>query len=161
MSQQDPAEPRKPRIVGLNHVAIEVGDVEEALEFYGSLFDFKLRAKRPGNGFIDIGDQFINLIERKELQGVTPPEGERRHFGLVVDDRSSLRTRAEMMGATILPGPFLRVLDPWGNRVEIVDYADIQFTKPPNILRGMGFDPDRLAKSEKARKELAEKGLVP
>jgi catechol-2,3-dioxygenase len=153
MSGQGTGGANKPRLVGINHIALEVGNVEEALEFYGSIFAFKLRGKRPGNGFIDMGDQFINLIESKGAH-----EDERRHFGLVVDDRSTVRARAEAAGARLLPGPFLRFLDPWGNRVEIVEYRDIQYTKAPHILRGMDLDLD---KSESARKELADKGLAP
>jgi catechol-2,3-dioxygenase len=143
---------RKPRLVGINHVALEVGNIDEALEFYGRIFDFTLRARRPGNGFIDIGDQFINLIETPERH-----RDERRHFGLVVDDRSTVKARAEAAGARLPPGPFLRVLDPWGNLLEIVDYADIQFTKAPGVLRAMNLDLD---KSEKAWRELAEKGIA-
>ena len=153
MSDQDRAEAKKPRLVGINHVALEVGNVEEALEFYGKIFDFKLRGKRPGNGFIDMGDQFINLMESPTVH-----EDERRHFGLVVDDRSRVRERAAAAGARLLPGPFLRFLDPWGNRIEVVEYRDIQFTKAPHVLRGMGLDLD---KSERARTELADTGLAP
>ena len=144
---------RKPRLVGINHVAIEVGNIDEALAFYGRIFDFTLRAKRPGNGFIELGDQFINLIETADRH-----EDRRRHFGLVVDDRSSLRARAEAAGATLPAGPFLRILDPWGNLIEIVDYADIQFTKAPHVLHAMGLD---LEKNDKARRELAAKGMAP
>jgi catechol-2,3-dioxygenase len=144
---------RKPRLVGINHVALEVGNIDEALAFYGKIFDFTLRAKRPGNGFIELGDQFINLIESPE-----PHRDRRRHFGLVVDDRSTLRARAEAAGATMPSGGFLRILDPWGNLIEIVDYADIQFTKAPDVLRAMGLDLD---KNDKARRELAEKGMAP
>ena len=141
----------KPRLVGINHIALEVGDVEEALAFYGRIFDFTLRGKRKGSAFIDIGDQFIALMEGP----ARAPRGH-RHFGLVVDDRASVRTRVTAAGGELLDGPFLDFLDPWGNRVEVVDYADIQFTKAPQVLRGMGLD---LAKTEKARRELAEKGL--
>lgn len=144
---------RKPRLVGINHIAIEVGDVEQALAFYGRIFDFTLRGKKPGNAFIELGDQFINMMETP-----TRHEDSRRHFGLVVDDRSSVRARAEAAGAKLLPGPFLDFLDPWGNRVEVVEYGDIQFTKAPHVLRAMGFDLD---KNEKARRELADKGMAP
>jgi len=144
---------RKPRLVGINHVAIEVGNIDEALSFYGRIFDFALRDKRPGNGFIDLGDQFINLIESPDRH-----EDTRRHFGLVVDDRAAVRARAEAAGATLPAGRFLRILDPWGNLLEIVDYADIQFTKAPHVSRAMGLDRE---KSESARRELAEKGMVP
>jgi predicted enzyme related to lactoylglutathione lyase len=143
----------KPRLVGINHIALEVGDIEQALDFYGKIFDFTLRAKRPGNAFIELGDQFINLMENS-----TPHEDRRRHFGLVVDDRSSVRARVEAAGGRLLPGPFLDFLDPWGNRVEVVEYGNIQFTKAPHVLRAMGFD---LGKSEKAIGELAEKGMAP
>jgi lactoylglutathione lyase len=141
------------RLVGINHVAIEVGDIDEALAFYGKIFDFKLRAKRPGNAFIELGDQFINMMETK-----TPHRDARRHFGLVVDDRSSVRARVEAAGGTLVPGPFLDFLDPWGNRVEVVDYANIQFTKAPQVLRAMRLDLD---KNANARRELAEKGMLP
>jgi len=143
----------KPRLVGINHIALEVGNIDEALEFYGKIFDFALRAKRPGNAFIELGDQFINLMETK-----TRHEDQRRHFGLVVDDRSSVRARVEAAGGRLLPGPFLDFLDPWGNRVEVIEYANIQFTKAPHVLHAMGFDLD---KNENARRELADKGMAP
>ena len=153
MTEIDQTDAKKPRLVGINHVALEVGDIEQALEFYGKIFDFTLRAKRPGNAFIELGDQFINLME-------TPMEhaDRRRHFGLVVDDRSSVRARVEAAGGQILPGPFLDFLDPWGNRVEVVEYSNIQFTKAPYVLSAMGFALD---KNEKAQRELAEKGMAP
>jgi predicted enzyme related to lactoylglutathione lyase len=143
---------RKPRLVGINHVAIEVGDLDEALEFYGKIFEFSLRGRSAGNAFIDMGDQFINLAQVKDRH-----EDARRHFGLVVDDRSSVRARVEAAGGKLLPGPFLDFLDPWGNRVEIVEYADIQFSKTAPVLRAMGLE---LGKTEKARAELAAKGIV-
>ena len=153
MTESSQADTRKPRLVGINHIALEVDDIDQALEFYSKIFDFTLRAKRPGNAFIELGDQFINLMHTP-----TPHEDRRRHFGLVVDDRSSVRQRVEEAGGRLLPGPFLDFLDPWGNRVEVVEYSNIQFTKAPNILRGMGFD---LEKNEKALGELAEKGMAP
>jgi catechol-2,3-dioxygenase len=143
----------KPRLVGINHVALEVGDIDAALAFYGKIFDYRLRAKRPGNAFIELGDQFINL-----MQSSAGNRDQRRHFGLVVDDRSRVRALVEAAGGELLPGPFLDFLDPWGNRVEVVEYRDIQFTKAPHIMNAMGFDP---AKSEKALRELADKGMAP
>ena len=144
----------KPKLVGINHVAIEVGDIDEALAWYGRLFDFTLRGKGERNAFIDMGDQFVNLTlvaERRE--GV-----ERRHIGFVVDDRSSVKARAEAAGAVIVEGPFLDFLDPWGNRLEIIEYSNIQFSKAPEVLRGMGLT---LGKNESAKKELADKGMAP
>jgi len=153
MSEISQIDGKKPRLVGINHIALEVGDIDKALEFYGRIFDFTLRGKRPGNAFIELGDQFINLMEVS-----APHEDRRRHFGLVVDDRSSVRARVEEAGARLLPGPFLDFLDPWGNRVEVVEYGDIQFTKAPHIMRAMGFELD---KTEKACRELADKGMAP
>ncbi len=143
----------KPRMVGMNHVAIEVGDIEDALAFYGRIFDFTLRGKGETNAFIDMGDQFINLT-----QVSTPHRDSPRHFGLVVDDRSWVRELVQEAGGELLPGPFLDFLDPWGNRVEVIQYSDIQFTKADHVLRGMGL---MLDKTEKARRELAEKGMAP
>ena len=143
---------RRAKAVGLNHIALEVGDVEAALRFYGRIFDFTLRGKSANAAFIDLGDQFIALMQGP----VRAPRGH-RHFGVVVDDRSAVRELAAAAGAELVDGPFLDFLDPWGNRVEVVDYADIQFTKAPHVLRGMGVD---LAKSEKARAELAAKGMT-
>jgi catechol 2,3-dioxygenase-like lactoylglutathione lyase family enzyme len=153
MSETNQTEGSKPRLVGINHIAIEVGDIDQALDFYSKIFDFKLRAKRPGNAFIELGDQFINM-----MQVTDPHEDRRRHFGLVVDDRSSVRARIQAAGGKLVPGPFLDFLDPWGNRVEVVEYSNIQFTKAPHVLRAMGFDLD---KNESARRELAEKGMMP
>jgi lactoylglutathione lyase len=146
------AESEKPRIVGLNHIALEVGDVEEALAFYGRLFKFQLRGKNDSMAFIDLGDQFIAL-----QKGRKQPADDARHFGLVVEDKEIARKALKVAGITPLDGPFLDFRDPWGNRIEIVGYDNIQFTKAPNVLRGMGHN--HLAKNEKAKKELAEKGM--
>ena len=143
---------KKARAVGVNHVALEVGDIEEALAFYGRLLDFKLRGKSDTMAFIDLGDQFINFSKGRR-QG---PDDE-RHLGLVVDDKEAARHTLEEMAVDILPGPFLDFLDPWGNRIEIIGYESIQFTKAPHVLRGMGLD--HLQKSQKALDELAEKGM--
>ena len=141
-----------PRLVGINHVALEVSSIEEALSFYGRLFDIRLRGVAPGMAFIDMGDQFLALAEGR----VQPPD-DGRHFGLVVDDKARVRAVLEEVGVEILPGPRLDFLDPFGNRVEIVDYRDIQFTKEPRVLAGMGLE---LAKREGALDELREKGLL-
>jgi predicted enzyme related to lactoylglutathione lyase len=147
------AQSGKPRIVGLNHIALEVGDIEEALAFYGRLFTFELRGKNDSMAFIDLGDQFIAL-----QKGRKQPTDDGRHFGLVVDDKEAARNALKAAGVTPLDGPFLDFRDPWGNRVEIVGYENIQFTKAPNILRGMGLT--HLTKNENAKKELAEKGMA-
>jgi catechol 2,3-dioxygenase-like lactoylglutathione lyase family enzyme len=144
---------RKPRLVGINHVALEVGDLDAALEFYGELFEFELRGRIRGMAFIEIGDQFIALSE-----GRSQPADEARHFGLVVDDKDAVRRALEEHDAEILPGRGLDFRDPWGNHVQVVEYGDVQFTKAPQILRGMGLDG--LAKSDDALAELREKGLV-
>jgi lactoylglutathione lyase len=153
MKQAMEAATRKPKLVGVNHIALEVGDVDEALAFYGKIFDFTLRGKGKGQAFIDMGDQFIALMETK-----TPHRDSGRHFGIVVDDRSAVKTLAVAAGATLVDGPFMDFLDPWGNRFEVIGYADIQFTKAPHVLRGMGL---ALEKTAKARRELADKGMAP
>jgi lactoylglutathione lyase len=140
------------RLVGINHVALEVGDVDEALAFYGRFFDFELRGRVPGMAFVDLGDQFLALGE-----GRSRPPDDHRHFGLVVDDKEATRRALEEAGVEILPGRGLDFLDPWGNRVEIVGYRDIQFTKAPGVLRGMELEG--LDKSESALEELRRKGL--
>jgi lactoylglutathione lyase len=147
------AEIEKPRVVGFNHVALEVGDIDEALAFYGRLFKFELRGKSDSMAFIDLGDQFIAL-----QKGRTQPADDGRHFGLVVDDKETARQALKAAGVTPLDGPFLDFRDPWGNRIEIVGYDNVQFTKAPNVLRGMGLT--RLAKNENAKKELAQKGMA-
>jgi lactoylglutathione lyase len=145
---------KKARAVGFNHVALEVGDIEEALVFYGRLFDFELRSKGENIVFIDLGDQFIAL-QKGRHQG--PDDG--RHFGLVVDNKEAVRRALADAGVDLLPGPFLDFRDPWGNRIEIVSYDNVQFTKAPNVLRCMGLK--HLVKSERAIKELTEKNMGP
>jgi lactoylglutathione lyase len=142
----------KARLVGINHVALEVGDIDEALAFYGRLFDFSLRGRSQTMAFIDMGDQFIALSA-----GRTQAKDEDRHFGLVVDDRAPVRQALEALGTEILPGRGLDFVDPWGNHIQVVEYQDIQFTKAPEVLRAMRLD--HLAKSEAARRELADKGI--
>ena len=144
---------RKARAVGFNHVALEVGDIEEALSFYARIFDFKLRAKSADMAFIDLGDQFLALQKGRSQ---APDDG--RHFGLVVDDKDAVRQALTEAGVEMLPGPFLDFRDPWGNRIEVVGYDNIQFSKAPNVLRGMGLT--HLSKTTQALKELAEKGMA-
>ena len=144
---------KRSRAVGLNHVALEVGNIEEALAFYGRLFDFDLRGKSSSSAFIDLGDQFIAL-----QKGRTQPVDGGRHFGLVVDDKEAVRKALAEAGVKTLPGRFLDFLDPWGNRVEIVAYENIQFSKTPQVLRGMGLT--QLSKNKSALKELADKGMA-
>ena len=147
-------ESKKARVVGFNHVALEVGDIEAALAFYGRIFDFELRSKSATAAFIDLGDQFIAF-----QKGRTQPADDGRHFGLVVDDKEAVREALVKAGVEALPGPFLDFLDPWGNRIEIVGYANVQFTKAPNVLRGMGLS--HLSKNQAAIKELTDKGMAP
>ena len=144
---------RKARAVGFNHVALEVGDIDEALAFYGRLFEFELRGKSKTSAFIDLGDQFLAL-----QKGRTHPTDDGRHFGLVVDDKEAVRRALAEAGVKTLPGQFLDFLDPWGNRIEIVGYDNIQFTKAPNVLRGMGLS--HLSKNKSAMKELTDKGMA-
>ena len=144
----------RPRLIGLNHLALEVGDINEALAFYNRLFKFELRGKSDSMAFIDLGDQFIAL-----QKGRKQPPDDGRHFGLVVEDKEAARRALEAAGVPVLDGPFLDFRDPWGNPVEIVGYDNIQFSKAPNVLRGMGLT--RLVKNEKAKKELTDKGMAP
>jgi lactoylglutathione lyase len=145
---------RKARAIGFNHVALEVGDIDKALEFYGRLFEFTLRGRSKTAAFIDLGDQFLAL-----QKGRRQAADDGRHFGLVVDDKAAVRRALKAASVKPLPGPFLDFLDPWGNRVEIVGYDNIQFTKAPNVLRGMGLAG--LSKTKSAIKELADKGMAP
>jgi predicted enzyme related to lactoylglutathione lyase len=131
---------------------LEVGDIEDALAFYGRLFTFELRGKSDTMAFIDLGDQFIALQKGRSQ---SPDDG--RHVGLVVDDKQAARKALDAAGVTVIAGPFLDFRDPWGNRVEIVGYDNIQFTKAPNVLRAMGLN--HLTKNERAKQELAEKGM--
>ncbi len=143
----------KARVVGFNHIALEVGDIDEALEFYGRLFDFTLRGKSESMAFIDLGDQFLAL-----QAGRKQPADDGRHFGLVVDDKEAVRQALAEAGIETIPGPFLDFRDPWGNRIEIVGYDNVQFTKAANVLRGMGLAD--LSKNENAKRELAAKNMA-
>ena len=148
------ASARKARAIGFNHVALEVGDIDEALAFYGRLFTFELRSRSETDAFIDLGDQFLAL-----RKGRRQPADDGRHLGLVVDDKQAVRKALAEAGIEPLPGPFLDFRDPWGNRIEIVSYQNIQFTKAAHVLRGMGLD--HLTKSGAAIDELREKGMAP
>jgi lactoylglutathione lyase len=142
-----------PRLVGINHVALEVGDIDEALEWYGSIFELGLRS-RLGNAmaFVEMGDQFLALS-----RGRTQPPDLQRHFGLVVDDKEAVREKLVEAGVPVPAPPGLEFRDPWGNQIQVVDYREVQFTKSPEILRAMGFE---LTKTERALAELRDKGLA-
>lgn len=144
---------KKARALGINHVVLEVDDLDEALEFYGALFEFNLRGKSDHNAFIDLGDQFIQLT-----LGRTQGADTKRHFGFVVDDRDAVRRAMEKLGIKSI-NERLNILDPWGNRIEIVSYDDCQFTKAGHVLKGMGVAP--LQKTASAAKELEKKGMAP
>ena len=142
-----------PRVVGINHVALEVGDVDEALAWYGRLFDFELRGRAgPRMAFIDMGDQFLAVAS-----GRTQPPDQSRHIGLVVEDKEAVRARLIADGVDVAPSGSLDFVDPWGNHVQVVAYRDIQFTKAPGVLRGMGLET--LDKTQEALGELRAKGL--
>jgi predicted enzyme related to lactoylglutathione lyase len=145
---------RPARAVGVNHVALEVGDIDAALEFYGRLFDLRLRSRGDGMAFIDLGDQFIALSEGRSQAPDT-----HRHFGLVVDDIKKVVHAVRTEGAEILSASGRDFLDPWGNHIQVVDYTEIQFTKAESILKGMGLQS--LKKSASAIEELASKGMAP
>jgi lactoylglutathione lyase len=142
------------RLVGINHVALEVGDIEEALAWYGRFFELELRGRVGGSmAFVDMGDQFLAFARTRSQ----PPDAA-RHFGLVVDDKDAVRAALVAAGVEVTRPPNLSFRDPWGNNVQVVDYRDVQFTKTDEVLRGMGLD--RLEKSERALAELREKGLA-
>jgi lactoylglutathione lyase len=142
-----------PRLVGVNHVALEVGDLDEALQFWSSIFgELELRGRGRSMAFIDMGDQFIALA-----QGRTQPPDRERHFGLVVDDKEAVRSRLRELGIPVSSGRGLDFHDPWGNSIQIVDYRDVQFTKADGVVQAMGLDD--LAKSESAIAELRAKGI--
>ena len=142
------------RLVGINHVALEVGDLDAALELYGRLFSFELRGRAPGMAFIDMGDQFLAIAE-----GRAQPPDDSRHFGLVVDDKEAVREAVVAEGLPLVgKGHRLDFMDPWGNRIEVVAYADIQFERVPPVKRKLGIES--LEKTEKARREIADRGLA-
>jgi lactoylglutathione lyase len=140
-------------MVGINHIALQVGDVDEAVEFYGRIFEIDVRGRLPGMAFLDMGDQFLALAQTDQPN---PHGGE--HFGLVVDDRAEARRTLQDAGVELERSRGLRFRDPWGNLVEIVQYSEIQFTKAPPVLAGMGLYG--LGKSEAAQQELRDKGLL-
>jgi len=141
------------RLVGINHVALEVDDVDEALAWYGRFFEFELRGRVGGMAFVDMGDQFIALAP-----GRTQPADRARHFGLVVDDKEGVRAALKAAGVGVGATGSVDFVDPWGNHVQVVGYRDIQFTKTPAVLRAMGLDG--LPKTESALAELRRKGIT-
>ena len=148
------ATPRKARAVGINHIALEVDDIDAALEFYGAFLDFEIARRSATAAFVYFGDQFINFAKGRR-QG---PD-DRRHFGIAVDDKELARERLAELGVTFLDGRFMDFLDPWGNRVEITTYTKIQYTKADHVLRGMGLG--HLRKTEAELTELRDRGLGP
>jgi lactoylglutathione lyase len=140
------------RLVGINHVALEVADLDEALAWYGQFFELELRGRIGSQmAFVDLGDQFIALA-----RGRTQAPDAERHFGLVVDDKAAVRASLEDAGVAVTRAPNCSFRDPWGNQVQVVDYREVQFTKAPEIIRGMGLE---LEKTETALAELRAKGL--
>lgn len=153
MEEDSTPQIQKPALVGFNHIALEVGNIDEALDFYQAIFNFKLRSKGEGAAFIDLGDQFLALFETKERQS---PD-KIRHFGLVVDNREHIRELAEKAGAKFINMDDIEFYDPWGNHIQIIEYRDILFSKTQGVLRAMGI---ALSKSQKALDELAKKGMM-
>lgn len=144
---------KKARALGINHVVLEVDDLDKALEFYGGLFEFELRGRSDHNAFIDLGDQFIQLT-----LGRTQIADTKRHFGFVVDDREAVGRAMDRLGIKSV-NERMNILDPWGNRIEIVPYDDVQFTKAEHVLKGMGVGV--LGKTASAIEELKKKNMAP
>ena len=148
--------PRPARLIGINHVALEVGDVDQALDFYGRLFAFELRGRVPGMVFLDMGDQFLALSE-----GRAQPRDDERHFGLVVDDMDAVRGALAEGGVEVIEsggGSGFDFYDPWGNRIQVVEYGEIQFERTPGVKRKLGVE--ELGKSDAALREIEERGLA-
>ena len=145
----------KARLVGINHVALEVGDVEEALELYGRLFEFSLRGRSPRMAFLDMGDQFIAIAQPR-----SQPADEGRHFGLVVDDVAAARDAVRREGLPVISdsGKSFDFSDPWGNRFQVVGFGDIQFERTGGVKRKLGIEA--LAKTDDARRQISERGLA-
>jgi lactoylglutathione lyase len=142
------------RLVGINHIALEVGDVDDALAWYGRFFEFELRGRAGRRmAFLDMGDQFIAIAA-----GRSQPADDDRHFGLVVDGKESVRAALREAGVDVGSSGSLDFDDPWGNHVQVVDYGDIQFTKTPGVLRAMKLDG--LTKTEAAQREIRDRGLA-
>jgi catechol 2,3-dioxygenase-like lactoylglutathione lyase family enzyme len=144
------------KAIGINHVALEVGDIDEAVDFYQSLLQIELRGRSEKMAFLDLGDQFLALSEGRKQE----PDSH-RHFGFVVDNKEAVRHLARELGCTMLSSPFpdgLDFLDPWGNRLQFVEYRTIQFSKTDAVLNGMGLSD--LDKSETAKDELRKKSLL-
>ena len=138
------------RLVGINHVAVQVGDLDEMIGFLRSLADdLELRGRSGGTAFVDLGDQFIALERAAEPVAAG-------HYGLVVDDQAEVVRRARDAGARMIGSHDF--LDPWGNHWQVVDYRNVQFSKSDRVLEGMGLDG--LEKSERALAERREKGLA-
>jgi len=144
--------PTKATAIGINHIALEVGNIAEALAFYGSFLNFTITSQSEDAAFIYFGDQFINFSK-----GRTQTPDEKRHFGIAVDDKELVRNTLTKMDVALLGGRFLDFLDPWGNRIEITTYTNIMFSKTTTILRGMGMD--HLQKTDEALSELDKHGL--
>jgi lactoylglutathione lyase len=141
------------RLVGINHIALEVGDIDDALAWYGRFFEFELRGRAGARmAFVDMGDQFIALSA-----GRTQPADESRHFGLVVDDKEAVRAALTEAGISVRPSSSLDFNDPWGNHIQVVGYSDIQFSKTPAVLEALGLEA--LGKTEAAQREIRERGL--
>ncbi len=139
----------KANLIGINHIALEVGDIDKALEFYSNIFTFTLRNKDKNHAFIELGDQFIALMKSE-----IPHKDKIRHFGLVVDDRSKVKTLAKKAGAELIGDTFFDFLDPWGNYIQVIEYSNVQFTKAPEVLAGMNLN---VHKNKEALQELSAK----
>lgn len=141
------------RAIGVNHIAFEVHDLDQTLDWYERYFDLQLRGRRGGMAWIDLGDQFIALSE-----GAPESPDRSRHVGLVVDDKETLRSALIEAGEEVSAQGSLRVRDPSGNLLEIVDYREVRFAKTPAVMRALGLEG--LEKSASAREELRAKGLA-
>jgi lactoylglutathione lyase len=144
------------RLIGINHVALEVGDANAAAAFYGRLFDFELRGTTAGMAFLDLGDQFLALAE-----GRTQARDDARHFGLVVDDLEAAKAALAAEGIEPIHSPHgggFEFYDPWGNRIQAVEYGEIQFERTAGVKRKLGIES--LEKTEQAKREIEERGLA-
>jgi catechol 2,3-dioxygenase-like lactoylglutathione lyase family enzyme len=146
---------QRPRLLGINHVALEVGDLDAARDRYGRLFEFGMRGRHARMAFLDMGDQFIAMQEGRTQE----PDGG-RHFGLVVDDVEAVRAAVEREGVELVSARAnsLDFRDPWGNRIQVVGYPHIQFDRTPGVRRALGIES--LEKTDAARREIADRGLA-